>query len=313
MMRNPRHLWWIPIATYALSYIYLAFYHGTWWLWDTIIHEGGTLTLTETSLYASHFLGHIPSLVIIAILFAAWFRLFSQRPGAYDYRWLLAAAAFVALCVLGSLWHFGTSETLDYLLWRKQSITRNEPGGSFLLHLPSTLSLVVLIPLYIAALLRLFDKPILWQPRSLRIVAAAAATALLFSVLVSGSWQSVIIALTDPRYLAHSVRELATFPLTFFPLPLAYWLAAQPSGQHMTRSALVALAVCTVLAFTLLMYQTWIPLSVGISDLAQQPDFTRNPLPISYLLASHYFEHFLDTAFFAMLCLGLQNPRGMKR
>ncbi len=42
----------------------------------------------------------------------------------------------------------------------------------------------------------------------------------------------------------------------------------------------------------------------GVGDLTQRPDFARDGgLSVPYLLASHFFEHFLDSLFFAALCV----------
>ncbi len=315
LARNPRLLWWIPTATYAVSYVYLAMFHQRWWLWDTVVHEGGTLTLWETTLYASHFLGHIPSLVIIAVLLAGWFRVLAGAPLAtgVNRRWLSAAFVFVGICFAGSVWHFGWNETIDYLFWRKQSVVRNETGGSFLLHLPSTLSLVILIPLYVAVLLRVCGRAVQWRSRPLLVVLGALMTSVVFAGLVSGSFSDIRHALTDPRYLAHSVRELATFPLTFFPLPIALWIAGQERRTGWSPSARVPLILLALVAVPLLAYQVWLPLAVGVGELAQQPGFSSGPLPIPYLLAAHYFEHLLDTIFYIIICNAILSGRGMKR
>ena len=39
----------------------------------------------------------------------------------------------------------------------------------------------------------------------------------------------------------------------------------------------------------------------GVGTLAQKPEFAKGgELSVIYLLASHFFEHFLDTIFFAL-------------
>jgi hypothetical protein len=43
---------------------------------------------------------------------------------------------------------------------------------------------------------------------------------------------------------------------------------------------------------------------VGIGQLAQTPPFAKaGTLSVPYLLASHYFEHLLDTIYFTLLTL----------
>src|SRR3989339_693072 len=157
--RNRLHLLlYVPVATYAVSYGYLALYHGEWWLWNTIVHEGGSHTLLWTTLYTSHFLGHIPSLTVIALIFTGCsLSMISMRskPGN---RWKLLAgiSGLLILTVLISGFHFGWSETGEFILQQRQSVARLESGGSWLLHLPSTILMFVFVPLFLAAAARAF-------------------------------------------------------------------------------------------------------------------------------------------------------------
>lgn len=313
MTSNSLWLLCLPLATYVTSYLYLAWYHGSPWLWNTIVHESGALTLLQTVFYASHFAGHIPSLTVIAILFCAWFSVLTPNAAqrTLSLRWLLSSVGFALVCLLFSFSYFGFDETLAYLTLQKQSEVRSEPGGSYLLHLPSTLSLVILIPLYISAVLLLFRRPLIWNSRRLRPILITTAAAVLFAWLLTSSLDQLLHSLEDPRYLAHSVRELATFPLVFFPLPLALWLAGtQPETSRRSQNLPKGIAVLLLAALPLLTVQVLIPLQAGIDNLAQQPDFARDGLSINYLLASHYFEHVLDTIFFTLLCFAIIPPRG---
>ena len=53
-----------------------------------------------------------------------------------------------------------------------------------------------------------------------------------------------------------------------------------------------------------LVYAIVVPLGAGIDGLTQRPDFAHEGrLSIAYLLASHSFEHVLDTLFLALLSL----------
>ncbi len=315
-MRNPRWLFAVPAATYLFSYLYLAIYHGKLWLWNTVVHEGGTLTLFQTVFYTSHFLGHIPSLIVIAFLFTGWFKLLSPTPHdrPYSRNTLLAAIAFVVLCFALSLWLFGKEETLAYALLSKQSVTRSEPGGSFLLHFPSTLSLVVLIPICIFFVSLLFRRALTWQSAQLKNIAIIVSNAVVFAIVVTfDTPYSILHALSDPRYLAHSIRELATFPLTFFPIPLALWLSAQSvSNSEITPSLRRPIFLLSVIAIPVLLVQVWVPLGTGLASLAQKPAFATADLSIAYLLTSHYFEHVLDTVFFSLLCFTIIPLRGIK-
>lgn len=71
--------------------------------------------------------------------------------------------------------------------------------------------------------------------------------------------------------------------------------------------------ILTALFLMGLFYQSYISLAAGIGRLAQKPFFAKNgELGIPYLLASHYFEHFLDTVYFTLLCLILYTYPGKK-
>jgi hypothetical protein len=61
-------------------------------------------------------------------------------------------------------------------------------------------------------------------------------------------------------------------------------------------------------------YMSYVPLTIGIGKLAQKPFFAKGgQLGIIYLLASHYFEHFIDTVYFAFFCLFLYSISLSKR
>ncbi|MCB9357897.1 MAG: hypothetical protein H6506_02170 [Calditrichaeota bacterium] len=301
----------VPLATYLVSYVYLALFHGQWWLWSTVVHEGGTLTLLDTTFYASHFLGHVPSLTVIAFVFATWYSAFTnERIAAPRKSWSICALLFVAACLLFSLWHFGSEDTWSYVLQQKQGVARYEAGGSFLLHLPSTLSFFILSPLFIAAILWLLKRDISWRPAKISSLTSAFAVTLIFAMIAAGCACGVREAISDPRYLAHSVREIATFPLIFFPIPLAFWLANVPLRDGgFPRKLIFPLIVLLIIALPLLAYQVFLPLSRGISSLAQHPSFSHDPLPIPYLLASHFFEHVLDTVYFSLVSFALIPPQ----
>lgn len=312
-MRNPRWLLAVPVTTYLLSYIYLAFYHGKVWLWNTVVHESGSLTLFQTAFYASHFLGHVPALTFIAVLFCGWFKVLSNAAvgSRFSWRWLVYSALFVLVCMLYSFWQFGTEDTLSYLLLQRQSVERLELGGSFLLHLPSTLTLALLIPFFLVSSHWFFQHGVNWNSRHLRSIAIASGAVLFLAWIVSDSLAAVIHALSDPRYLAHSVRELATFPLTFFPIPLAFWLLNEkPVVKATGRNVILPLSLLALFAVPLLAAQVRIPLTVGIGELAQKPAFADGELSVSYLLSSHYFEHVLDTLYFTAICFAIIPPGG---
>ena len=150
----PRLVLLIPALTYLLSYVYLAVYHHRWNLWSTVVHESGRYTLLENTFYASHFFGHLPVVVTAALLFAgSW--LCMAPPGSVEasgrVRAVLAGSLALLLLVSAaiSIAHFGGEDTLSFLLQRKQQPELYVEGGSWNLHLPSTMLQFLLIPVVV--------------------------------------------------------------------------------------------------------------------------------------------------------------------
>ena len=305
----------VPLMTYLLSYLVMAAYHQRLWLGTTVIHESGRLTLLETTFYASHFLGHTPVLVTIAFLFAGFWLTMTPAPEpVISGRWTLLVAALMGLLLVIALvigiGHFGFDDTFDFLRQRKQRPDLLVEGGSWNLHLPSTMLQFLLIPVTVWVVRRLFGRSVVWSLRGLGWLVAAIGVATAFTWLansqplaaVAGSWR-------DPRYLAHSVRELATFPLTYYPLAMAALLAAERPAWPPRRAdsganrMVIAAAAVFLIGFG---YQVTVSLANDVGSMAQRPEFAGgNQLSIAYLLSSHYYEHLLDSLFFALLTIFL--------
>ena len=300
-------------ATYLASYAYLASFHGTPFLWQKTIHEGGRLDWLETTLYFPHFLGHVPIILYVALLFTGcwWLQIGPPARGIGRRRSRTLLAGFLILSLFISLGWFGWSETWDFILQKKQSDLVRGEGGAWNLHLPSSVTLLFLIPVYLAGLRRVLG--LVTESRSVvpgvSLVLLALLWLSLFTLLVNQQpLQRFAEIWSSPRYIAHSLRELATFPLTYFPLALAYFLGARQrfvSLASAVSSGWGRLEVATALILIpLLAYQVWLPLRVGISTLAQTPAFAgEEGLGVFYLLSSHYFEHFLDSIGFLLACL----------
>jgi hypothetical protein len=306
----------VPVLAYILSYFYLAIYHGKFNILTTVIHEGGTYTFIETLLYATHFIGHIPVHTVLAIYFVGIYLSFEStteiRVEWSNVGWLFTG--IIVLIFLG-LWisfsWFGTEDTISFLLQKKQSVTRYEEGGSWNLHLPSTVMQYLLIPVYIYGVKWLFKTPIKLNSKGINLIVISILLCILMIFLVNSSpINSVINIWKDPRYLAHSVRELATFPITYYPIALYFMMKKSKTTQSGYKPAIKAINVSLLIIFilftSLFIYQAVIPLSVGIGDLAQKPDFAKEgELSIFYLLTSHYFEHFLESTYFILVSLFL--------
>lgn len=307
-----RFLLFLPVAIYLLSYLYLAFYHGKINLISTVIHEGGIYTFLQTALYASHFLGHIPVHTVLGFYFIGVYLcmsdpLFEDQTNKKGVVLLLGMILFLAASWFLSLKLFGAADTYSYIFQQKQSVVRMEEGGSWNLHLPSTMMQFLLIPVFIYAVKIFFRSKISWSRKGFTFIGSAFALCLFMTWLVNDNFFSAISYVwINPRYLAHSVRELATFPLIYYPIPLYFLLKNSERSEKKWEFRQVSkwMMVLAVIFLVLFAYQVIIPLQVGIGELAQKPSFADGgELSIAYLLSSHYFEHFLDSIYFSLFSL----------
>lgn len=324
-MNHLRLLIVLPLLTYIASYSYLAYYHGKLFIFNTTIHEGGTYTLLHTIFYASHFLGHIPVLTVLAFLFVGSYLCLTNVP-AHSYQkmstYLLSAFIMLLLCasLFLSLSVFGFEDTFAFIAQQKQGVNIYEQGGSWNLHLPSTILLLFFMPVYIFILKLVFGKHIDPNTSGLLYVSIGIIIFFVFTLFVNRNNIDILLSIsTNPRYLAHSVRELMTFPIIYFPIPLFFFMRKDKSNSVSNQSRqnkklnrfIASLAIAFLIGF---FYQVYISLSEGIGNLAQKPSFAKTgELGIPYLLASHYFEHFLDTIYFTLFCLFLYSVSANKK
>ena len=307
-------LWLLPLFTYVLSYIYLAWYHHKIFLFFTVIHEGGTYTFLQTLFYASHFLGHVPMLTVLACLFTG--SMLCLAPPEKDDRlrhsipmMLLVILLFLGGSMILSGIIYGWADTWAFISQQKQSVATYAQGGSWNLHLPSTLLQFFLIPVYVYVVRKILRRPVSLHNAGIGYLVAGMALLAAGTMAFNKNALGAVLSIAqDPRYLAHSVRELATFPLIFYPLPLYVILkfAERPKMERQKDEGWL-LAIMVFLSIIFLVgfcYQALVPLSHGIGDLAQKPEFVHGKgLSVAYLLTSHYFEHFLDTIYFTLVCI----------
>lgn len=291
----------VPFITYCIAYLVLAQYHHTLLLMYRTVHESGAFTLIETIGYAPHALAHIPVHIVVALLFCGWYVRFG---GPITLKGIDARlAAIICVSLIGVLFlvsfsHFGADSTYAYISQNKQSEARYVPGGSWLLHIPSMVTLIGVLPIYLSLFFWIWNIPQASMRKSRMFFSSAAIFASIYSyIFIAPLMSSLYASISDPRYVAHSIREIATFPFTYFPIPL-YLLVRRSNGVvrtlHIRAIFLTALVTCIVLA-----YQLTIALRANVHTLSQQPSFTNgDSLPTSYLLASHYFEHVTDTIYF---------------
>jgi len=156
----------------------------------------------------------------------------------------------------------------------------------------------------------LFGRTISMSRGGMPLIAAGLLLAAAMTRAAGGSALLTIARVWgDPRYLAHSVRELATFPVTIFPPAMFLLLRSEPEPADAPKidpRTWRWLAAGSAVFGVLLAYQVMVPLNAGLGGLSQKPAFAHGGhLSVAYLLSFHYFEHFIDIFFFAGLALFL--------
>ena len=321
--KNVHFLFFIPIVTYIGSYLHLVFYHGRLNVLVTVVHEGGEYTLLQSILYASHFLGHIPMITTLAIYFVGvYLCLAGGNSTNMKRRFLIINIVAVILLVIGSLhiavYLFGYEDTVAFIGQKKQAVNIYESGGAWNLHFPSSLLLLFFIPFNIYFVLYFFNRKISFSKQGLFLIIIALLLLIVFTILFNYKNMSAVVKiLQDPRYQAHSVRELMTFPMTYFPIPLYFFLRKTKSWDNPNDQKLkhiIPIGSLLLIFLLGLSYQSYATLSRGVGNLAQKPYFAKGgQLGVPYLLSSHYFEHFLDTIYFSFICLILFNIDRIKK
>ena len=165
----------IPLLCYVVSYIYLAFYHESAWLFNKIVHESGKLTLYQDMFYSSHFLAHVPVHIVYALIFTGIYISFShnnaiagRKPGIVFFILIV----FLLASFIHSILEFGSEGTFNYILQRKQGADIYGEGGSWKLHLPSTISMAFLMPVYVFSFLKIGRQPIVLNQSGIRYMLA---------------------------------------------------------------------------------------------------------------------------------------------
>lgn len=307
----------IPAAYFLVSYIYVALWHRKAFLAFTIIHENGRLTLARSMLYFDHFIGCVPMVSLFALYTVAGFGLSGQVPVLADpSRAKLAAVVLlggalglILISFVAALYAVGWRETMDWAMQRIERDGVTSKGGTWnqlqLSNVPMFLGIlgtttgIAFVPLGSAHA----EFTELTTSGWLLLGAAVGLTVLISAPNWCG-WQ----ALRNPRWLAHSMRELATYPFTGIPIALASVLLMELylsgiDGVSLSPgpASLILIALCVIIA----MVERVLLGNVEVGTIAQRPAFAPDGLPIAYLMASHVFEHFLDFVLIAALSGGV--------
>jgi hypothetical protein len=307
----------IPAAYFLVSYIYVALWHRKAFLAFTITHENGRLTLAESMLYFDHFIGCVPMVLLFALYTVAGFALSGPVPLLAD----PARAQFAATVLLGgsvclvflsfiaAVYAVGWQQTLDWALQRVERDGVSSKGGTWnqlqLSNVPMFLGILgTTTAIGVVSRRSSHTELVELTTSGWLLLGFALALTLLISASNWCGWQ----ALRNPRWLAHSMRELATYPFTGIPIALASVLLMELylSGIDgvLLSPGLVSLLLLALCLFIAVVERLLLG-SVDVGTIAQRPAFAPNGLPIGYLMASHVFEHFLDFLLIAALSGGV--------
>lgn len=304
----------LPLVYVLTSYAYLAYWHGRPYLLNTIVHENGRLTLLGSVFYFDHFVAHVPMIAAFGLCAVGGVALTARvprdafSPGLTAVFLLGAAAALYVFSFLASVFVAGWQRTIDYVMQRIERDGVMSKGGLWnqlqLSNVPIALGTIGIG----SALRTLNSEGAALGDASLSAggmacIGAAAAILIVMSIATWPKWRKYL----NPRWLAHSMREVATFPLTGIPIALGSVVVVQyllfgPSVWTLRPGwlsvLLIAVSVLIVgIEFALIR-------SVDILAIAQKPSFAKERMSIAYLLASHVFEHALDFVFIALFAGG---------
>ena len=311
----------LPLLYAAVAYAYLAYWHGGPWLFNTLVHENGRLTLLGSLFYFDHFLGCLPMILLFALCAATGFAFAARLPapasarraGGLAVNLLLPIPLFIFITFLASTRIAGFPRTVEYAL---QWIERDgvlSPGGGWnqlqVSNIPIALGTIS------AGLVLASSWPATPGERSrvgLWAGLAGLALALALDLGLTALWWPGWEAFENPRWVAHSIREIATYPLTGIPIALAAIFcvhARLASGQDSRGSlrirfpaiSVILLAIGLAIVTGQLLYLR----TANVLAMAQKPAFAPDGLSVAYLLASHVFEHFLDFVIIGPLSAGI--------
>jgi hypothetical protein len=276
------------LAILIASYIAIAIYSSTPWLWSVIVHESGDRTLQQTIFYYEHAAREIPLDIILGIAIAgsALFVLppAVPRPAHSRVTWFaVGLAAATALILGGTLWTGGAPMLTENIL---QYPTRpGEPlvwGGHWRYHLLSHVTLMLASFGLAAPILILTGRSKGFED-GLRTLAVAVGLFLTLAVLFvpgSDSFRNAV-------YIGHQAREVATHAIVTVPLALSTCLFL---GRHAWGERT---AGTSPLAFALIAggIGVLVGLFLVIGSLVTSAASQGQSESLAVLIFPHFFEH----------------------
>jgi len=217
---------------------------------------------------------------------------------------LSIALLFIVLVTWGSISRVGLAETVHYTIQKFERDNVSSWGGCWNQFVPSN----IVIGLGSVAAGKLIGTAILMNGTALSQNQTSSAykiivVAILFFISLSIIFKTGRRSFMEPRWLAHSIREIATYPLTTVPAGLGAILLVCNVQNVKYGVFTVSLfpVVIFVIAVVFFLVQLIILRKTDVKVLSQKPAFAPNGLPVPYLLASHVFEHTTDIIFIAII------------
>jgi len=286
-----------PIVLTTLAYLWLAVAHGTPWLWNVVVHEGGHYTFGQTVLFVRHHVREIPVDVAMALALAAAIHIAIPDEVPVSRRWFAAIALLmVALSLTVAAAEEGWREALRDLLQFRTRDDDTRYGSHWRFHLLSTIWFCGAAPLLAGVSIGLPGLPrVAGRSRAL-LMAAWGWVALLTLAFGVGPEP-----FTSARYIGHQAREILTHGLITLPLVFAICVLAgratparDAPRARMAAQILTWLVVAGIPVFLVAAFR-----GTGLDESAQLQS------GLSGVVAAHVFEHLLDYMFVTAVTLAI--------
>jgi len=275
-------------GTLIASYVAIAIYSSTPWLWSVIVHESGDRTLAQTILYYEHAARELPLDIILGVAVAGSALFVLRARGAtpasrHTWTWCAGLAVACTVIVGGTLWTGGLPMLFENIL---QYPTRpGEPlvwGGHWRYHLLSHVTLISSSFGLAAPLLLLTGRSRGHRPGLSVFAWAVSAFVALALVFVPGS-----DSFRNAVFIGHQAREVATHAIVTVPMAWSFclfvgrdtWSDRSP-GTSSIAFPLAAAAIGAIVGVYLL-----------VAALATSAASQGQSESIAVLIFPHFFEH----------------------
>ncbi len=308
----------LPVAYLLTSYIYLVTWHKKWWLFPVLTHEDGRHTMWGSISYWPHFLACLPTALFTSLCLAGAVLMethFNVKP-AHQLLMpgvILLASGFIftLLVTWGSINQVGLKETIHYALQKFERDNVSSWGGCWNQFVPSN----IVIGAGSIAIGLVAGKSILCSNANSTFLQDTLSFKnywLLLFAIVWFLWLCFVFrtgrrSFTETRWLAHSVREIATYPFTAVPAGLGAIIFSVNYQNFVCNWSLIISPLPVVLFSLAFLFFAWQLIALRNKDvlaISQKPQFAPQGLSVPYLLAAHVFEHVTDIIFIAITTPG---------